>query len=57
MARRNAEALAEMRDSYGVKVSALRAEELRELSIPVQDQVAEKLGLQSLLEKIRAAGD
>lgn len=57
MARRNAEALAEMRDRYGVKVSALQAEELRELSIPVQDQVAEKLGLQSLLEKIRAAGD
>ena len=57
MAERNAEALAEMRDRFGVKVSALQAAELRERSVPIQDQLAAKLGLQELLAKIRAAAN
>lgn len=55
MTQRNADALAEMRDRYGVKVSGLEASELRARSVPVQDEVAAKLGLQDLLAKIRAA--
>jgi hypothetical protein len=40
-----------------VKVSALQASELRVRSVPIQDQIADKLGLRSLLEKIRAAAN
>lgn len=57
MVERNAAALAEMRDRYGVKVSALQSAELRGRSIPVQDQLAAKLGLESLLAKVRAAAN
>jgi len=57
MAERNAEALRLMQERFGVKVSALRSAELREPSILIQDLVAEKLGLESLLKKIRGAAN
>jgi tripartite ATP-independent transporter DctP family solute receptor len=56
MAERNATALAEMQQRFGVKVSSLESAELRGKSIRIQDQVAAKLGLQELLQKVRAAG-
>lgn len=55
MAERNAEALAEMRDRFGVHVSGLASAELRERAAPIQDGVAARLGLADLLEKVRAA--
>ncbi len=56
MAERNAAALAEMQSKYGVSVSQIDAGVLREKGRPVQDRVAERLGLQDLLAKVRAAG-
>jgi TRAP-type C4-dicarboxylate transport system substrate-binding protein len=56
MAERNATALTEMQERFGVKVSSLESAELRGKSIRIQDQVAAKLGLQELLQKVRAAG-
>lgn len=56
MAERNAEALAEMQSKHGVSVSQVDVGVLREKGRPVQDRVAERLGLQDLLAKVRAAG-
>ena len=56
MAERNAAALAEMQQRYGVRISTLDAAELREKGRSVQDRVAEKLRLQELLAQVRAAG-
>jgi tripartite ATP-independent transporter DctP family solute receptor len=56
MVERNAAALAEMQQQFGVQISSLDPAELRTRSIQIQDQVAEKLGLQELLQKVRAAG-
>jgi tripartite ATP-independent transporter DctP family solute receptor len=53
--RRNAEALAEMQTRFGVQLSGLDPAELRKRGAAIQDQVARKLGLQDLLESIRAA--
>jgi tripartite ATP-independent transporter DctP family solute receptor len=55
MANRNAEALAEMQQNFGATLSTLETAELRVRGIAVQDQVAAKLGLPDLLQKIRAA--
>ena len=57
MTERNAEALRSMRERFGVKVSALQSSELRVRSVPIQDQIADKLGLRGLLEKVRAAAN
>ena len=56
MAERNAAALAEMQSTYGVSVSQVDAGVLRAKGRPVQDRVADRLGLQDLLAKVRAAG-
>lgn len=56
MAERNAAALAVMRDSFGVRISSLDNEQLRRRALPIQDRVAEKLGLSDLLQRVRAAG-
>jgi tripartite ATP-independent transporter DctP family solute receptor len=55
MAERNESALKEMEQRFGVKVSALQSTTLRDRSIGIQDQVAEKLGQQDLLLKVRGA--
>ncbi len=55
MAERNASALQEMQSRFGVKVSTLQSAELRARSIPIQDRVATKLGLQDLLQQVRSA--
>lgn len=52
---RNAEAIEEMKEKYGVTVSSLDASELREKGADIQDQVAERLGVQDMLEKVRNA--
>jgi tripartite ATP-independent transporter DctP family solute receptor len=57
MASRNAEALSEMQQSFGARLSTLEPAELRARGIAVQDQVAAKLGLEGLLEKVRAAAN
>ena len=54
--RRNAEALSEMQERFGVQLSSLDPAELLEKSLQVQGIVAEDLGLQDLLEKVQAAG-
>lgn len=56
MAERNAAALAEMQQRHGVRISKIDAAELRAIARPVQDRVAEKLALQDLLARVRAAG-
>lgn len=56
MAERNAAALAEMQDRYGVRVSQLEAADLRARARPVQERVAESLQLRHLLARVRAAG-
>jgi C4-dicarboxylate-binding protein DctP len=56
MAERNAAALAELQQRYGVQVSALESAVLRERAVRVQDDVADRLGLQELLTRVRAAG-
>jgi tripartite ATP-independent transporter DctP family solute receptor len=56
MAQRNAEALAEMRDRHGVRVTEVDLTELRARGRPIQDRVAERLKLQDLLSRIRTAG-
>lgn len=55
MAERNAAALAEMRDRFGVRISSLDSRQLRGRAVPIQDQVAEKLDLADLLARVRAA--
>lgn len=55
IARRNAEALDEMQREYGVVVSGLKAEDLRERGLTVQDDLARKLGEEELLRKVRSA--
>jgi TRAP-type C4-dicarboxylate transport system substrate-binding protein len=57
MAERNAQALSQMQQNFDVQISALDADELRERSIQIQDQVAEKLGLTDLLVMVRAAAN
>jgi TRAP-type C4-dicarboxylate transport system substrate-binding protein len=54
MAERNASALVEM-ERLGASISTIEPAELRSRSIPIQDQVAAKLGVQSLLAKVREA--
>jgi tripartite ATP-independent transporter DctP family solute receptor len=56
MGERNASALAEMQQRYGVSVSQVDVDELRAKARPVQERVAETLHLQDLLAKVRAAG-
>jgi tripartite ATP-independent transporter DctP family solute receptor len=56
MAERNAAALQEMQDSYGVQVSDFQVSELSSRSRQVQDQVARDLGLEDLLARVREAG-
>jgi tripartite ATP-independent transporter DctP family solute receptor len=56
MAERNAAALTEMQQRYGVRLSDLDPAELREKGRTVQDHVAATLQLQGLLAKVRAAG-
>jgi tripartite ATP-independent transporter DctP family solute receptor len=56
MTERNAAALALMRDSFGIRVSSVESGVLRRRALPIQDQVAEKLGLSDLLDRVRAAG-
>ena len=56
IAEQNAAALVEMQQRYGVRLSQLDATSLREKGRPVQDRVAERLQLQDLLARIRAAG-
>lgn len=55
MAERNAAALVAMRDSFGVRISDVEASELRDRAMPIQDQVADRLGLADLLARVRAA--
>ncbi len=55
MAERNAAALSEMQERFGVRVSDLESDELRARSSGIQDRVAGELGLAALLEKLRAA--
>lgn len=56
MAERNAAALDEMRNRYGVRVSEPDVDRLRDRARPVQERIAEKLQLQDLLARVRAAG-
>jgi TRAP-type C4-dicarboxylate transport system substrate-binding protein len=56
VAERNAAAIAEMQEQFGVTVSAIDPADLRDRGRPVQDRVAETLGLQDLLAQVRAAG-
>ncbi len=56
MKERNAAAIAEMQQKYGVTVSGVDAESLRKKGGDIQDQVATQLGLEDLLAKVRAAG-
>ena len=53
--RRNAEALEEMQERFGVRVSELKSEELRASGETIQDYVAQQLRLQDLLARVRAA--
>jgi TRAP-type C4-dicarboxylate transport system substrate-binding protein len=53
---RNAEALVEMQQRFGVRVSDLDSKELRGTGAAIQDYMAEKLRLQDLLARVRAAG-
>ncbi|HEX9698207.1 MAG TPA: hypothetical protein VGD06_02005, partial [Acidobacteriota bacterium] len=55
MSERNAAALAEMQERFGVEVTGLDSAALREGSRQIQDRVARDLGLQELLDKVRAA--
>jgi tripartite ATP-independent transporter DctP family solute receptor len=52
---RNAQALAEMQQKFGVRVSELDSKELRGTGAAIQDYMAEKLSLQDLLARVRAA--
>lgn len=55
MADRNASALEEMKEKYGVTVAEVDPASFQSKGEPIQDQVAEKLGLTDLLAQIRAA--
>lgn len=55
MQERNGAALAEMQQRYGVQISTVDEAELRDKARPVQERVAEKLQLQVLLARVRAA--
>jgi len=54
---RNAQALAEMQQKFGVRVSDLDSTALRGSGRTIQDYIAQKLGLQDLLARVRAAAD
>lgn len=51
----NARALAEMQERFGVELSSIAQEALREGGAAIQDRVAENLGVTDLLERVRAA--
>jgi tripartite ATP-independent transporter DctP family solute receptor len=55
MAERNTSALKEMQDKYDVKVSEIDPSVFQAKGMPIQDQVAEKLDLVSLLGDVRSA--
>ena len=55
MRNENARALAEMRERFGVQLSSIAQEALREGGSTIQDRVAENLGVTDLLERVRAA--
>ena len=55
MAERNADALKEMQEKYGVKVSNVDISIFQAKGLPIQDMVAKKLELTDLLADIRAA--
>jgi len=57
MAQRNAAALSEMQEKFGVEVSRLDPANLREKSVRIQDQVAAELGLADLLARVRGAAN
>ena len=56
MAERNAAAIVELQQRFGVQVSGLEPGVLRERAVRVQEEVADELGLQDLLEQVRVAG-
>ena len=56
MLKRNSEALTEMQ-KLGVQLSTVETTSLEEKGTAIQDQVAQKLGVQDLLAKVRAAGN
>jgi tripartite ATP-independent transporter DctP family solute receptor len=56
MVERNSAALDEMQKRYGVHVSQVDVEELREKTRPVQERVADSLHLRDLLTRVRTAG-
>ncbi len=55
IAERNAEAIEEMIENHGVTVTEVDVDAMRAKGQEVQDLVAEELGQQDMLEKIRAA--
>ena len=55
IAERNAAALTEMQQKYGVKLSGVNPAELRTQANQIQDQVAQKFGFTDLLSRVRAA--
>lgn len=55
IADRNARALSEMQDRFGVVVSNLDSTDLRIKAEIIQDHMARKLGLEDLLARVRAA--
>lgn len=56
MTERNAAALEELQQRYGIRVSEPDIDQLRDKARPVQERIAEKLELQDLLARVRAAG-
>lgn len=56
MAERNATALADMRDRYGVGLSYVNTAPFREKGRSIQDRVADQLQVQALLTKVRQVG-
>jgi TRAP-type transport system periplasmic protein len=57
VAERNAAALTQMQERFGVRVSEISSDELRERGLGVQNRVAESLGLLDLLVKVRAGAN
>lgn len=55
MTERNAAALTEMQQQYGIEVSDIDAAALRAGSLPIQERVAAELNLEDLLQRVRAA--
>lgn len=57
IAEQNEKAIAEMQEKYGVTVSSLDADELRPQGEGIQDQVAERLGVEDMLDSIRKSAE